>query len=65
MSSVVRIQLHISSGYVGANHEDVVEIDKEKWESMSEEQQNSLMDDLVIDFRNNVIECSAWVIEEE
>lgn len=65
MSSVVRVRLHVSSGYAGANHEDVVEIDKEEWESMSEEQQNSLMDDLVIDFRNNVIECSAWVIEEE
>ena len=65
MSSVVRIRLHVGSGYAGADHEDVVEIDKEEWESMSEEQQNSLMDDLVIDFRNNVIECSAWVIEEE
>ena len=65
MGNVVRIRLHVSSGYAGASHEDVVEIDKEDQESMSEEQQNSVMDDLVIDFRNNVIECSAWVIEEE
>lgn len=59
MSDVVRIKL-----YVGPSAEDTIEVDKEYWDEMSEEERGKFMYSAAVDFRNNVIECSAWVLDE-
>lgn len=65
MSDVVRIKLYVGTGFASCDHEDTIEVDKEYWNEMSQEEQEKFLDDTIIDFRNNVIECSAWVIEED
>lgn len=44
---------------------DIIEIDREVWEEMSQKEQEDFLDEAAVDFRNNVIDCSAWVIEED
>lgn len=65
MSDIVRIKLHVGTGFASCAHEDTIEVDKEYWNEMSEEEQEKFMDEAAVDFRNNVIECSAWVLDEE
>lgn len=65
MSDTVRIKIHVGTGFAGASHEDIYELSREEWEEMSTQQQEELLDELAIEFRNNVIDCGAWVMEEE
>lgn len=65
MGDVVRIKLYIGTGFASCQHEDIIEIESEVWEDMTEDERDELLDELAVDFRNNVIECSAWVIEED
>lgn len=65
MSEVVRIKVVVSTGYATCSHEDIWEVEKSWWDSLSEEEQERQMDEYAIDFRNNVIELSAWVMEDE
>jgi hypothetical protein len=64
MTDTVKIKLYVGTGFANCKHEDIFEIDREHWESMSSEEQENLLDELAVDFRNNVIECTAWVMEE-
>lgn len=63
MSDTIKIKLHVGTGFANCQHEDTLEIDKEVWEEMSEQERDDFLDEAAIDFRNNVIECGAWIIE--
>ena len=65
MSDVVKIQLYVGTGFANCHHKDVVEVPREEWDSLSEEQRNEMLDEMAVEFRNNYIDCSAWVIDEE
>lgn len=65
MNDTVRIKIHVGTGIARASHEDVYEIPREEWEEMSTQQQEDLLDELAIEFRNNVIDCGAWVMEDD
>lgn len=65
MSDVVRIKLYVGTGFAGCQHEDIIEVRKKYWKDMSKEEQEDFLDEAAVDFRNNVIDCSAWVIEED
>lgn len=65
MSEVVRIKVHVGTGFAGCSHEDVWEVDREWWDSLTDVQRERAIDDFAIEFRNNVIETSVWVIEED
>ncbi len=65
MNDVVRIKIHVGTGFAGASHEDVYEIPREEWEEMSPQQQEELLDELAIELRDNVIDCGAWVMEDD
>lgn len=65
MSDVVRIKLYVGTGFANCQHEDIFEIESEVWENMTEDERDKLLDELAVDFRNDVIDCSAWVIEED
>lgn len=65
MQDFVRIKLYVGTGFANCKHEDIIEIDKEVWEEMSEQEREDLLNEAAIDFCNNVIKCNAWVIEED
>lgn len=65
MNDVVRIKLHISTGFAGCDHTDVLEIDRAEWEALTPEQQQARLDEEIIEFRGDKIECAAWVMEED
>lgn len=65
MSDIVRIKVVVQTGFVGAVHEDVWEVNKEWWDSLTEVQQELALDDYAAEFRNNVIEVGVWVMEED
>lgn len=64
MGDIVRIKLYVGTGFAACQHEDIFEIESEVWENMTEDERDKLLDELAVDFRNNVIDCSAWVLEE-
>lgn len=65
MSDVVRIKVYVGTGFASANHEDVVEVYREWWESLSEEQKEKELDDMALEYLWDRVDCSAWVIEED
>lgn len=64
MSEVVRIKVVVNTGFATCKHEDIWEVDKEWWDSLSPEEQEKEMDEYAMDFTHNVIEVAAWVVEE-
>lgn len=64
MSEVVKIKVYVGTGYASCDHSYIEDVCKEEWDRMTEADREDFLDQLAIDFRNNVIECSAWVIEE-
>lgn len=53
MTDTVKIRMTLSTRYVGSKVEEVEEIDREEWESMSGRQQDSLIEELYNDFLSN------------
>ena len=64
MSEVVRIKIVVHTGFAACKHEDIWEVDKEWWDSLTVAQQERALDDYAAEFRNNVIDVSVWVMEE-
>lgn len=61
--SVVRIKTVVETGFAGCTHTDVIEIDKDEWDAMTEQQREDRLDQEATDFRDNLISCSAWVLD--
>jgi len=64
MSDMIKIKVHIGTGFAGCTHDDVYEYPRESWEAMTEREREDLLDEFAIEFRNERIECSSWVIDE-
>ena len=65
MSDTIRIKVHVGTGFAGANHEDIYEVEREWWESLTKEQQEKELDQMAVDYLNNCVECNAWVMEDD
>ena len=65
MSDMIKIRLYVGTGFAGANHEDVYEVEREGWESLTEEQKEKELDQMAQDYLWNCIECAAWVVEDD
>lgn len=65
MSEVVRIKVVVNTGFATCKHEDIWEVDKGWWDSLSPEEQEKEMNECAMDFMHNVIEVAAWVVEED
>lgn len=63
MSSKVKINLYIGTGFAGCKYEDHEYVDRDEWEAMSEEEQQDYLDQAAQDFLANHIEWSAYVDE--
>ncbi len=63
MSDTVKIKMVIHTGYANCKHEDVLEIDREYWDSLVGTQEDFL-DQCAIEFLHDKIEVSAYVEEE-
>ena len=64
MSDVVRIRLHVGTGFVGGDHEETIEVERSWWESLSEKRQEEYLNEVSLDYLHECIEHNAWVIEE-
>ena len=50
MSETIKIKVYARTDYVGSECHDIVEFDKEEWESMSSEEQEEEMKDYAMNF---------------
>mgnify|MGYP003658210227 FL=1 len=59
------IKVTLSIGFVGAVHEDELEVNQEEWdECATEDEREALIDEHWTTWSNNYIEGSAVLIEE-
>ena len=65
MSDMVRIKLHVGTGFAGCNHSDYEEIPRKEWESMTEQDKEDYLSQAANDYLSNCIEWSAWVEDDE
>ena len=63
--SELKIKLHLSIGYAGANQEDEHNLsdyfDEDTWNSMSDLEKETEISNIANEWSNNYIECSGWV----
>lgn len=59
------IKLYCETGFANATHKDEVFIDDSIWDSMTEEQKELELQDMAVEFRDNCVDCGAYVEEEE
>jgi hypothetical protein len=65
MSDMIKIRLYVGTGFATANHQDVCEVERTWWESLTEKEQEKELDRMALEFLWNCVECSAWVLEDE
>lgn len=65
MNDVVRIKLYVDTGFYGAKHEDVYEHPRSEWNEMTQQEREELLEELAVEFRNERVDCSAWVMEDD
>lgn len=64
MSDMIRIKVGMAVSYIAASkREYTIEIPREEWEAMTEEQQAAYLDELAQEELNNYAE--AWAVVEE
>ena len=65
-SDMIRIKTFISVNYIaGSTREDVIEIPREEWEAMTEDEQQARLDGIAEAILANSVEVSAYVDEDE
>jgi hypothetical protein len=65
MTDMIRIKVYVGTGFANANHEDIYEVEREWWESLTKEQQEKELDQMATDYLWNCIDCNAWVMEDD
>lgn len=65
MSEMIKIRLYVGTGFAAANHQDVCEVERLWWESLTEKEQEKELDRMAQEFLWDCVECSAWVLEDE
>lgn len=61
----MKIKLFVNTGFANCKHEDILEIDDQEWNEMTEEEREKYMDEAAGDFMNNYIEYGAYPVEDE
>jgi nitrogen regulatory protein PII-like uncharacterized protein len=59
------IKVFVNTGFAGCTHTEYEEFDTDEWEALSEEEQETYLDSIAIDYMNNVIEAGAYVVDED
>lgn len=61
----VRVRLLVETGFPGAEHEDVIEFDRDEWEAMSSDEQEASCDEALTDYTGSCIGTSYTVLDDE
>ncbi|HHK0021534.1 TPA: hypothetical protein ACQQGR_004925 [Pseudomonas aeruginosa] len=64
MSDFIKIRLFVNTGFAGATHEDIHEVDREEWEEMNEKERDDFLEECAKDFMSNCIDYGAYVVED-
>lgn len=61
----IKIKLHLSTGYSGANQNETEYLSEywteAEWNNLTKESKDQWLDDFCIEWSNNYIEQSAWL----
>lgn len=60
----MKFLLYVDTGFVGARHEEEIEIDDAEWGEMSEQDRESYLQDSAADFMHNCIEYGWEEVKE-
>lgn len=58
-----RIKVYLSIGYQTATHTDYLDL-PDGWDEMTEEEREKELDEIATDFRDNLTEFSAEVVDD-
>lgn len=60
----IELKVHLSIGFSGASHDDVLEIDECEWaDCKTQEQRDNLIEEHLAEWANNYIETSATLVQ--
>lgn len=65
MSDMIKIRLHVGTGFAGCSHDDYEEVSRELWNAMTDTEREYHLAEAANDFLANRIEWSAWVEDDE
>lgn len=60
----VKIQVYCNTGFSGCDHNEIIEIDRAEWDSMSQYEQDKYLDEMAETNMINHIEYGAYVLED-
>lgn len=60
-----KIRLYVDTGFVGAEHEDFMEIPDDEWEKMTAAERDTLCRDAADEIMYERVECGWELCEEE
>lgn len=63
MRDTIKVELVVHTGFAGCTHRAVIDIDSEFWESLTPAAQADHLDGLAVDYREELVACSARVLE--
>lgn len=64
MSDTVKIRMSLATRYVGSEMTDIMELDREDWEALSEDDKEKMLEEIYMDFLSNENYGGIWVEEE-
>lgn len=64
MNNPVKIKMYCSLGLAGCQREEFLEVEREEWEDMDEDDRRTFLDDVAGDFLWDTIEHGAYVVDE-
>jgi hypothetical protein len=60
----VKIKIYVDTGFAGCRHVDFQDL-PDDWEELSAEEREEYLDEAATDFRNNVINYGASVVDDD
>ena len=60
----MKIKVFINTGFANAKHEDILEIDDEEWESMTDHEKEARLEEEAEMYMENTIEIGAYPLED-
>lgn len=64
MSDTVKIRMSLATRYVGSEMTDTIELDREDWEALSEDDKEKMLEEIYMNFLSNENYGGIWVEEE-
>lgn len=59
-----KIEVWIDTGFIGAEHRDIIEIDDDEWNALDQAAKDSRLEDEAVAFLNNTISYGAQVMPD-